>query len=90
MRMTITMDPEQVAAAVRAELGLELSAAPRLALGGFEAYTWFLDLTDGTEVVLRVVSVDRHRGIVRVSRANSQGKFAFIPHPEFDKATEAA
>jgi len=37
-----------------------------------------------------VVSVDRFKRIVRVSRANSQGKFSFIPHPEFDKGTAAA
>ena len=45
---------------------------------------------DGVEVVLRVCSVDRHRGVVRVSKANSQGKFAFITHPEFDKSEKAA
>lgn len=44
---------------------------------------------DGREMVLRVVSVDRHRGVVRVSKADSQGRFTFVTHVEFDKSVEA-
>jgi len=37
-----------------------------------------------------IALIDRFKKIVRVSRANSQGTFSFIAHPDFDKSTAAA